>query len=376
MRNLLLLLAGAVLVWADGGTIDGTVLSDANGEPLRRAQVVLRPMETGRQPVGTDADDHGHFSFTDVKSGKYAFLVMRDGYLPTADARHGAFRMPRVFSYDSNQALKNVTFRLRPWCVVGGKVDFEDGEPAVGVLVQVYQEFHYRGRHGYQVVGSARADDHGEYRVPGLPSGSFVVAAIYDKGAPVVGMVEQERRDVLGNRIPPEGYSTTFYPRGLQLSDAAPVDLTYGREVGAIDIFLLRTKKIRIRGRALDGISGEPTQAVSLTLEHLDERNVAALPISSVHFTLDRQGGGFTATGVPPGHYMLVAMSGHENQPLSARVPITVGESDIDNLEVTLRPETNLTGRVDLPDRETSGWDKSASLSSLAATRAGRFTPR
>src|SRR5689334_21638803 len=89
----------ASLAWADGGgSVDGTVLSDADGQPLKRALVMLRPAEAGLAAVGVEADEKGHFALTDIKPGKYSFFVDRDGYLPTSLARRAALRFPQIFS--------------------------------------------------------------------------------------------------------------------------------------------------------------------------------------------------------------------------------------------------------------------------------------
>src|SRR5690242_8864384 len=78
--------------------IDGQVINDSDGAPLRRARVTLQPLETGMQAVGAEADDKGYFSLRDIAPGTYSITAQRDGYLTTTTAMRGSLRMPARFS--------------------------------------------------------------------------------------------------------------------------------------------------------------------------------------------------------------------------------------------------------------------------------------
>ena len=65
----------------DLGLIDGYVVRVASGEPLKSAQVVLRP-ERGRSPTFRAVTDaSGHFTLESIQPGNYRLHVERDGYV-------------------------------------------------------------------------------------------------------------------------------------------------------------------------------------------------------------------------------------------------------------------------------------------------------
>jgi len=161
--------------------ISGVVVRDSDGAPLRRAHVTLRPLEAGGPALGADADDKGSFEIRDIPRGSYSLSAQRDGYLSTSIFLRGTLRMPPQFFLAAGQTMSQVTFRLKPWATLAGKVRFNDGDPAVAVPVELYREYHIRGRHGFTAVRSAVTDDHGDYRVYDLAPGEYYVAAVYEK---------------------------------------------------------------------------------------------------------------------------------------------------------------------------------------------------
>jgi len=68
---------------------------------------------------------------------------------------------------------------MRSAGVISGAVRFTDAEPAIGVPVELYREYFYRGRHGYSKAGRAVSDDRGAYRIYGLAPGNYYLVAAY-----------------------------------------------------------------------------------------------------------------------------------------------------------------------------------------------------
>ena len=61
--------------------IEGFVVRMGSGEPLPKAQVMLRP-EQGRRPVfGVLTDSGGRFRVANIRPGSYRLHVERDGYV-------------------------------------------------------------------------------------------------------------------------------------------------------------------------------------------------------------------------------------------------------------------------------------------------------
>src|SRR5678816_1682377 len=94
-----------------GGRIAGVVLRDSDGAPLRRARVVLRPLEAGTPALGADANDKGAFEIRNIPRGTYSLTAQRDGYLETSIFLRGTLRMPQRFFIGPGQMISGVTFR-------------------------------------------------------------------------------------------------------------------------------------------------------------------------------------------------------------------------------------------------------------------------
>ena len=311
------------------GVIQGTVLSGATGRTLRRAQVVLKPVDSKGTALYQTTDDSGAFAFLSVAPGRYVITVQRDGYLPLSSGHIGDYKMPPIFSVNSGQTIDSFVFRMTPQGVVTGKVKFDDAEPASNVAIQLYRSYYDRGHHGYATAASARTDDRGEYRVHGLEPGTYYVAALYQAPVRPAGAAEQTRTDALGNPLPELSYAVTFFPQVQKMSDAVPVRVAAGDEVGGIDIFLTLVHTVHIRGRVLSGVKGGVVASPSITLRWNDPDNTA-------------------------GPYLLLATGSEGGVAMTGRVPINIGDADVENAELVIGAESLWTGKIHLDDDDST----------------------
>jgi Carboxypeptidase regulatory-like domain len=326
------------------GSISGTVRSDSNGYPLRRAQVLLSPAEAGGSSLAQTTDDLGKFSFPSVVPGTYSVSVQRDGYLKQTAGRIGAYKMPPIFLIQPGQDVGSFDFRMVPSSVISGKVKFDDAEPAVNVAVQLYREYHRRGRHGWEVAASALTNDRGEYRIYGLEPGSYYIAALYQSPRLPPNAEEQHRTDASGKPREEMSYAVTFYPEVQKLSDAVAVHLLAGQEVMSIDIFLTLVHTVRIRGRVISALSGTVMEGPSITLRWNDADNTASVS-APVDVTFDKNHN-FQIKGVTPGPYVIMTTGTDDGKALTARTAISVGDADLEALSIVVGPQQNWKGKV------------------------------
>jgi hypothetical protein len=289
--------------------------------------VVLRPGQAGLSAIGVDTDDKGSFSIRDVEPGRYSLSAARDGYLASSVCLMGTVRLPQVFAIGTKESVANLTFRLRPFAVMAGRISLDDGEPAMNVRVEAYREYRIHLRHGYEQAASVTTNDRGEYRMFGLQPGSYLVAATSERAVPS----GEQARETQAPR-----YATTFYTNTTKLSEAVPVRLEYGQEIGGINVFLARVRKVRIHGRVISGLTGE-TVAASIALQRVDAHNTASIA-EAVHATFDRDNR-FEIRDVTPGGYVIWANGADGAKMLEGHAPLTVGESDIDDVELTIQGE-------------------------------------
>lgn len=333
------------------GNIQGTVLSGGTGQTLRRAQVVLKPVDSKGTALYQTTDESGAFSFPNVAPGRYIITVQRDGYLPLSSGHIGDYKMPPIFSVSSGQTISSFVFRMTPSGVVSGKVKFDDAEPAVNVAIQLYRSYYERGRHGYIAAAGARTDDRGEYRVHGLEPGSYYVAALYQAPPRPPGAEEQTRKDALGNPLPDLNYAVTFFPQVQRMSDAVLVNVAPGDEVGGIDIFLTLVHTVHVRGHVLSAVKGGVIASPSVTLRINDPDNTASVSAPmSVAIDKDQN---FDIQGVTAGPYLLMGSGTEDGMALSGRVAINVGDSDVASADLAIGPASVWTGKIRMDDDTT-----------------------
>jgi len=334
------------------GAIQGTVLSGATGQSLRRAQVLLRPADSKGSSLYQTTDESGGFSFPKVATGRYTITVQRDGYLPLSAGRIGDYKMPPIFSVNSGETISSFVYRMTPAGVVSGKVKFDDAEPAVNVAIQLYRSFYERGRHGYTAAASTRTDDRGEYRVHGLEPGSYYVAALYQAPPRPPTAQEETRKDSLGNPLPDLSYAVTFFPQVQKMSDAVTVKIAPGDEVAGIDIFLTLVHTVHVRGHVFSAVKGDVIASPSVTLRMNDSDNTASVnaPMSVV-LGKDQS---FEIEGVTSGPYLLMASGTENGVALTGRIPINIGDADLADADVVVGAESLWTGKIHFDDDDSA----------------------
>src|SRR5262249_52929782 len=102
------------------------------------------------------------------------------------------------------------------------------------------------GRQITNNVGEGTTSDIGEYRVPDLPPGRYLVATAPRNNRMNTGPTPA------GDPLPTNAemaYAATYYPSTPDANAAIPVDGGYGTEMRGIDIRLVKTRVFRVRGK-------------------------------------------------------------------------------------------------------------------------------
>lgn len=328
------------------GEVSGIVLSDATGKPLRRAEVILTPLDANVPPRLIATDQTGKFTFAMVRAGRYTFSVQRDGYLSLGGkSSDSGARRPEEFAVTGNVTLGSFVFRMHPAGVIAGHIKYgSDAEPAVRAVVELYREFRLRGHHGFQPVSRAITDDLGEYRIHDLPPGSYYVSATRQRPPEAANAIQEPRRDARGRPLPDEAWAVTFYPGGQKLVEAVPVKIAYGTEASDIDVFLDSVPSTRISGRVTSALGGEP-QSISVVVHRADARDGAAIR-AAYDVSISKRGGFFEIAGVTPGPYVITVDAEDGGHRITARKFLGVSETQIDNLEILAGPPLVRRGTV------------------------------
>jgi hypothetical protein len=148
----------------------------------------------------------------------------------------------------------------------------------------------------------------------------------------------------LGNPLPELSYAVTFFPQAQRMSNAVPVRVAPGDEIGGIDIFLTLVHTVHVRGRVVSGLEGGVVPSPSVALRWNDPDNTASVnaPID-VSIGKDQS---FDISGVTAGPYLLIASGVEAGITMTGRVPMNVGDSDVSNADIVIGPESMWTGKV------------------------------
>jgi len=329
---------------ASNATIDGIVVKDPGSEPVKKVLVELiaeNQSATGNHTALTGVD--GRFHIESVQPGRYRLFVERTGLLEVE--KHHAHPEGRVLTLSPGQELKDVEVRLQAAAVVRGRVVDEDGDPLLNTEVSVMRQAFVAGHsHWEQVVGE-RTNDLGEYRLAGLPPGSYIVS---------VNPPPDFKNLIEGTGAAPNGetpksnpsektvatYQTTYYPGTLDRSQAAPVQLHAGDEFPA-NFALMPSPSLSIRGAV---VNLPPRTSAVITLQSRDFN----LILNGAEM---RKDGSFVIRDVSPGNYTISATVDGAAVPMTARQTVQVGATNIEGLRLTPEPGAWVHGRLRLESK-------------------------
>ncbi|MGC9971592.1 MAG: carboxypeptidase-like regulatory domain-containing protein [Bryobacteraceae bacterium] len=313
--------------------VEGQVLRAASGEPLRKAQVLLRKLDARDQSYSSATDERGRFLLTDLEPGRYTLSAERNGYVPQDYGQRRANQPGAVLTLQPGQHLGDIVFRLVPFGVISGRAADEDGEPISRVRIQAMRVSHQSGRRELMAVASGTSDDRGEYRVFGLPPGRYYVSAAPAPSSRP-GAPESDE----------EGYVPFYYPGVIDPGQAAPLELRAGGEIQGVDFRLTRARTVRVRGRVLNAAAGRLERGIVVFL--LPRGSGSGASGARTQNTVVDAQGNFEIRGVAPGSYVLSAYQADQQRRFFSRLPIDVGAASLEGISLVLRPGLEIAGRI------------------------------
>jgi len=322
--------------------VEGQVLTQA-GKPLRKATVRLTPYYADRSlnatSYGNTADGVGKFVFEGVLPGRYTLTAERTGYLlQNYGARSATNNSPGlVLTLAAGQIMKDLNFKLIPQGVITGRVMDADGDPIPGVQVSGLQTYHAGRQRGLSPRGGATTDDQGTFRIANLLPGPYYLAADDI----------QSRMRVQANGLRPgralnrASNVTTYYPESVDAAGATAVQVVAGSELHGIDIRMRQERVFSIRGLTIDAVTGKPATTNVIALLGLSPIGFGPPPQTS-----SREDGTFELRNLLPGTYALTASTNNPADPAYGREEVSISDSDVAGVKLTLAKGTTVTGTV------------------------------
>ncbi len=155
--------------------IEGMVIKEPGSEPVKKVLIELiaeNQAEGGDYTAVSGAD--GSFHIEGIVPGRYHMFAERTGLLEVD--KHRARSDGRVLVLTAGQEVKDLRIQVQAAAVVRGRVTDEDGDPLPNAQVAVLRQTFVSGRSRWEQAGAERTNDLGEYRVAGLPAGSYYVS--------------------------------------------------------------------------------------------------------------------------------------------------------------------------------------------------------
>jgi hypothetical protein len=304
---------------AASGQITGRVIGDG-GKPLARASVTVAAGGRALRSVPTDED--GRFHIADVGPGAYQLFAFAPGYVADGEA-----------NWVPARPGDDVTIRRTRGGVVAGRVTDVDGAPLVTIPVRLKLIRDGRGRRLRlpDTRHETTTDDRGEYRIYGLPAGTYLVMA--------GGRSDEVYRPSIFTLDAP-----TYHPSATA-DTAVPIEVRAGQEITGVDIRYRALRGHRVSGRidppppGVKGVAGVNLMSAADGTMLASER---ATPGAAGAWT-------FQFDGVPDGVYLLWGYFIADERTAtagSASMRVVVRGSDATGLALSVVPYGAVTGSI------------------------------
>jgi len=310
-------------------SISGVVVDALQGKPVKEVKLLLVRSNGTGTPSASKSGEDGAFEFKDLEAGSYVLVAEHARYARQSYGSRAGLMGGTPLTVVEGQALREISFKLQPNAIASGRVLDEDGEPVQNVMVAALKSFYQRGRRQYMPLGTAMTNDLGEFRLANLAAGRYLISAtVMRPGTPPKPAGDQ----------PEQSYVPTYYPNSSDASAAAPVEVRAGADVAGLDIKLVKTRSVRVKGK----VAGAPKdQPVTVRLVQKGAGILAMFTSPNARVSAD---GSFEIAGITPGSYTLRAGDPTGMKPLGAGLPVEVADRSIENLILEIQANPELAG--------------------------------
>ncbi len=295
------------------GAVTGIVLCSDTGKPARFAKVTLTALRTDKEPTneeplpsnaGIMTGLDGRFRIEAVPPGHYYAFATLPGYLDPAKGIDIAHIL-KENKDESDQHIATIkawkehlvevevvagrddeiTITIERAAELSGKVEYDDGTPAIGIHFQVLRKSE---KYGFSTVGlrlfsswstTTESDSHGRYLLSDLAPGEYTVCA----------MLPTDTED-----------SSSHFCLGnvFRISKAQTFKLSEGQQLSDVDLIIPLQGLHEIHGTVSAEIDGHKLNHTTVQLLYADDRSIA------LETTTDNDGD-FWFDSVPEGSYFL-----------------------------------------------------------------------
>lgn len=298
----------------DAAALTGITRAADTASPLRRVLLRLSSLDR-RETRAVMSDGRGRFEFKDVVPGRYVLAAVKGGYVPAQYGQKRAFGQGTAIDVKAGDAL-DLTIDLAAGASIDGVVLDEFGEPVADAMVMTQRNQYAGGRRRLTQVGRVlTTNDRGEYRLFGLPPGTYILSA---SPLPNQGAAEAGTR---------AGYAPSYYPGTPDVGLADAITLEAGEHRNGINVALMPVRTASVSGTVFDSESKPMSGGVVSATNR-----ASGLPLLAASGAL-KPDGTFALDGLAPGRYLLQAAA---NAAPVAGVPLEVASAEIEMVSADL----------------------------------------
>jgi Carboxypeptidase regulatory-like domain len=315
------------------GRIRGRVIAADTRAPLAWATVMFSAVDGRPRGGSAQTDARGTFELTISSPGEYRVTAMppahRARYLPAHFGAITPYESGIAVRVTAGEVVERIEIALPVAAALAGRVVDEAGEPLADIRVELLRTADPSSSLEPVPAGRSRTvytDDTGRFRLFAVAEGEYLLAALAE-------------RPYQRTSSSPPTFVTTFYPSTLDQTQSQRIAVKAGQETDGLEIRMVRSRTFGISGSVATS-DGRPVANTSVSLNRYDRFGGGGEELR-----LDSEGR-FSTGGLTPGDYAIVAGPGRGTLNEFASVPVTIVDSDVDDIVVVTRPTVTVNGRV------------------------------
>ena len=341
-------------------TLRGRVFYADTGRAVKRASIMLMPGDGSGGPGNSPSaltDGSGNFEMKRVRAGTFYAVVNAPGVVsPLAfanfskkndrEALRDAFAGFAKIIVDGVTDL-DVQVPAYRGGAIGGRVMYDDGDPAIGVRVEILRkvdDIFVVVIPNLSVISTMMSgqnmfltDDRGVYRFPGLPPGDYIIKVTESTthGDNVVKTYYDPFADSMGSN----SFLTVFFPDVPDTNGAQLIGVQLGQEIGEINLTLPSRRLFKLEGKIIDLKDKSPVKA-RVTIKRDAREDVYSLFTNmggrqQPNSSLTDESGNWKFKELPKGTYRILV------EPIETESEYRTALGDYSNMNAISRAERN-----------------------------------
>jgi Carboxypeptidase regulatory-like domain len=310
--------------------IKGRIVTAEGSLPIKRARVSLEngnPLES--RATTTDLD--GRYEFTELAAGSYRVTASKGIYVPFEYGQRRPFERGKPVELTDGQLAEKIDIALVRGGVLTGVLLDDVGDAATGVRVMAMRPQYRDGKRSLVAFGRpVETNDTGQYRLYGLPTGSYFVGALPSTANTAIPMLNMPSA------------APTYYPGTVSELEAQRVPVQPAQEKALADFTLVPSRMVKVSGTATT-TAGVPVQMVMI-MSTSQASGGTAMP--GMGMGTVKPDGSFQLTNVAPGEYTIMAISNTGADQEVTSMPLTVAGEDVTGLRLQTTNGFRATGQI------------------------------